>query len=497
MYVGLVNRETRIRNRREALEDQEAAKKAWLEQFQTTRDANMEDWKLKNQIEADRAASIAKITREQELSDIAESRKFDLMKMYLERGWATEDRKLDQDWFKESKLFEYGLKEDYEVKVRGWDQAEWDRQWEERRKAAEEDAKRNNTYQKDIFDYEWNIRRKAAIEDSKTAYAQSVQKMFLERVMKGESLGTEVASLFGGSVPKDVAINNYASAITALGVSKDNSVLPKLIALNNLDVMKTTFEAIQKHHTKLVEGGAKGENLISQFRTDVDEYLSGMIINPADPDANKLQMEILKSFGPLDATVERLIGNIKPQGTAFNTTELSVGEIMSATDLGAYQKLVASDLTFRGSAELNTINKDITRLNDELKTAPPTTQEGIKTLISWLNKRSTEINDALDLASDSKSPNIFPLVRLYGNAAAMEAKSKDPKLENAPILGIFKEAIESAPVDTGNISLHVELIVRELIRPGDKVTYIGRDGQQVTEVVTADDVKQAKAALGR
>ena len=497
MFVGLVNRETRIRNRREALEDQEAAKKAWLEQFQTTRDANMEDWKLKNQIETDRAASIAKITREQELADIAESRKFDLMKMYLERGWATEDRKLDQDWFKESKLFEYGLKEDYEVKVRGWDQAEWDRQWEERRKAALEDAKRNNTYQKDIFDYEWNIRRKAAIEDSKTAYAQSVQKMFMERVINGESLGTEVASLFGGSVPKDVAINNYASAITALGVSQDNPVLPKLIALNNLDVMKTTFEAIQKHHTKLVEGGAKGENLINQFRTDVNEYLSGIIINPADPNASKLQMEILKSFGPLDATVERLIGSIKPQGTAFNTTELSVGEIMSATDLGAYQKLIASDLNLRGSAELNTINKDITRLNDELKTAPPTTQEGIKTLISWLNKRSTEINDALDLASDSKSPNIFPLVRLYGNAAAMEAKSKDPKLENAPILGIFKEAIESAPVDTGSISLHVELIVRELIRPGDKVTYIGRDGQRVTEVVTADDVKQAKAALGR
>ena len=90
MFVGLVNRERRIRARREALEDQEAAKKTWLEQFKLKNETEMENWQTQNEItnrqqieQEDRAAKRAAIAT-------AEDRAFQL-----------DLRKLDQNWWKE------------------------------------------------------------------------------------------------------------------------------------------------------------------------------------------------------------------------------------------------------------------------------------------------------------------------------------------------------------------------------------------------------------
>ncbi len=50
MFVGLVNRERRIRGRREALEDQEAAKKTWLERFKMQNETAMNTWQIQNDV---------------------------------------------------------------------------------------------------------------------------------------------------------------------------------------------------------------------------------------------------------------------------------------------------------------------------------------------------------------------------------------------------------------------------------------------------------------
>lgn len=503
MYSGLRNRERRIRERRELLEDREAANKQWNDRFKMQNEESWKLWKLQNQITNQQQIEREERAAKAAAAATADERAFQMDLLTLKRAYEIDDRDAAQQWWKDQQVIlnEYATQRavDEQNRLQAWDNKKFERD----RAAQQEDLKSELALRTEAansqFDYQFGIRTEAAKEAAIAAHANEMQKVLLERVMDGKVIGADFASAVGGTIDPTAQIAQYSAAITALGVSKDNPVLTKLAGLNNPAVMKATFETLQKYHTQIVESGKTGPAVLEQFMQGANEYLSNIQITPADlskPDKIIKQMETVLGK-PLDDLTKSIIRTMPQSGNAIAVTELAVPEIMSPTDLGAYQKLVANDLTFRGSAELNTINKDITRLNDELKTAPPTTQEGIKTLISWLNERSTEINNALDLASDSKSPNIFPLVRLYGNAAAMEAKSKDPKLENAPILGIFKEAIESAPVDTGNISLHGELIVRGLIKPGDKVTYIDRNGQRVTEVVTADDVKQAKAALGR
>lgn len=503
MYSGLRNRETRIRERRQKLADIEAANKQWQARFDETNKASWKMWLDQNEItnrqqieEEDRAAKRAAAATESE-------RAFELDVLALKRAYELDDRDAAQAWWKDQQaiLNEYATQRavDDQNRLQAWDNEKFERD----RTARQEDLRTEIGLRTDAansqFDYQFTIRTEAAKEAAIAAHANEMQQVLLERVMDGKAIGADFTAAVGGTTDPTAQIAQYSAAITALGVSKDNPVLAKLAGLNNPAVMKSTFDTLQKYHTQIVESGKTGPAVLEQFMQGANEYLSNIQITPADlgkPDKIIKQMETILGK-PLDDLTKSIIKSMPQSGSAIAVTELATPEIMGPTDLGAYQKLVASDLTFRGSAELNTINKDINRLNDELKTAPPTTQEGIKTLISWLNERSTQINDALDLASDSKSPNIFPLVRLYGNAAAMEAKSKDPKLENAPILGIFKEAIESAPVDTGSISLHAELLIRELIKPGDRVTYLNANGERVTEVVTADDVKQAKAALGR
>ena len=503
MYSGLRNRETRIRERREKLADIEAANKQWLERFNETNKVSWKTWLDQNEITNRQRIEAAALKREQDLEDIAEERLYQADVRALERAYEVDDRNAAQQWWIEQQdiLFDLSSQKavDEHNRLVAWDNDKFERN----RKANLEDLKKELNLRTEAankqFDYQFEIKTEKAREDAITAHANEMRQILLERVMDGKVIGADFAAAVGGTTDPTAQIAQYSAAITALGVSKDNPVLAKLAGLNNPAVMKSTFDTLQKYHTQIVESGKTGPAVLEQFMQGANEYLSNIQITPADlgkPDRIIKQMETILGK-PLDDLTKSIIKSMPQSGSAIAVTELATPEIMGPTDLGAYQKLVASDLTFRGSAELNTINKDINRLNDELKTAPPTTQEGIKTLISWLNERSTQINDALDLASDSKSPNIFPLVRLYGNAAAMEAKSKDPKLENAPILGIFKEAIESAPVDTGSISLHAELLIRELIKPGDRVTYLNANGERVTEVVTTDDVKQAKAALGR
>jgi hypothetical protein len=503
LYSGLRNRETRIRKTREELEKTAAANEEWQRRFDETNKANWKLWFDQNKITNEQNVQAAKAAAEAQKARDEATRAHERDMAALAQAYRVINDQTEFENFVKRSEVTFGLTEQSAVNAQGrleaWDDKKHNRDTASQIEIMVQRIGLETEAAKDRIRFELNRKAEINTQAAITAHANAMQQVLLERVLDGKVIGADFAAAVGGTTDATAQIAQYSAAITALGVSKDNPVLAKLAGLNNPAVMKSTFETLQKYHTQIVESGKTGPAVLEQFMQGANEYLSNIQITPADlskPDKIITQMETVLGK-PLDSLTKSIIRTMPQSGNAIAVTELAVPEIMSATDLGAYQKLVANDLTFRGSAELNTINKDITRLNDELKTAPPTTQEGIKTLISWLNQRSTEINNALDLASDSKSPNIFPLVRLYGNAAAMEAKSKDPKLENAPILGIFKEAIESAPVDTGSISLHVELLVRELIRPGDKVTYIGRDGQRVTEVVTADDVKQAKAALGR
>ena len=503
MYSGLRNRERRIRERRELLEDREAANKQWNDRFKMQNEESWKLWKLQNQITNQQQIEREERAAKTAAAATADERAFQMDLLTLKRAYEVDDRDAAQQWWKDQQaiLNDYATQRavDGQNRLQAWDNEKFERD----RTARQEDLRTEIGLRTEAansqFDYQFTIRTEAAKEAAIAAHANEMQQILVKRVIEGGVIGADFAAAVGGTTDPTAQIAQYSAAITALGVSKDNPVLAKLAGLNNPAVMKSTFETLQKYHTQIVDNGKSGPAVLEQFMQGANEYLSNIQITPADlgkPDRIIKQMETILGK-PLDDLTKSIIKSMPQSGSAIAVTELATPEIMGPTDLGAYQKLVASDLTFRGSAELNTINKDINRLNDELKTAPPTTQEGIKTLISWLNERSTQINDALDLASDSKSPNIFPLVRLYGNAAAMEAKSKDPKLENAPILGIFKEAIESAPVDTGSISLHAELLIRELIKPGDRVTYLNANGERVTEVVTTDDVKQAKAALGR
>jgi len=82
---------------------------------------------------------------------------------------------------------------------------------------------------------------------------------------------------------------------------------------------------------------------------------------------------------------------------------------------------------------------------------------------------------------DAKKDDLFGLVMMYGNAGVEEIKAAEPRYETAPIPEMFKQAMESAPIEVSNTKVLRALISYGIIKKGDKVTYIDASGNKVTK----------------
>ena len=484
-FVGLNNREKRIRERKELLADRQADMDIWQTKFDKQNEVAWQLWLDKNkitnqqQIEAEKRAEEANI-RAGERSMAAE-----LDVLALKRAYELDDRDAAQAWWKEQQtiLNEFAEQKavDDQNRLVAWDNEKFERD----RKARQEDLRSEiglrTAAANEQFDYQYGIKTETAKEAAIAAHANEMQKLLFERVMDGKLVGTDFVAAVGGTTDSKAQILQYSAAIKALGVENDNPVLAQLAGLNNPAVMKSAFDILQKHHQELVKSGQTGQNLIDSFREGANEYFGNLVITEPDPskaDALIQQMETVLG-GPLDALVKSSIKtNVGTKGSAISPIEPTIVEPLDPGKLGEWTDVIKRNITARANTERNSISKAKTTLNEIQKTGTPDQVQTAKEVLAFITERDTKIAMALD---DAKKDDLFGLVMMYGNAGVEEIKAAEPRYETAPIPEMFKQAMESAPIEVSNTKVLRALISYGIIKKGDKVTYIDASGNKVTK----------------
>ena len=392
-YTGLRNRETRIRQRREALEDRDAANKEWQARFDKQNEVAWQQWFDKNTIlEAqkiaaeDRAAKAsAKATEESQI--------FELDVLALKRAYELDDREAAQAWWIEQQeiLNQYATQKavDDQNRLVAWDNKKFERDRKARREDLREEIGIRSKAANEQFDYQYGVKTETAKEAAIAAHANEMQKLLFERVMDGKLVGTDFVAAVGGTADSKAQILQYSAAIKALGVENDNPVLAQLAGLNNPAVMKSAFDILQKHHQELVKSGQTGQNLIDSFRGGANEYFGNLVITEPDPskaDALIKQMETVLG-GPLDALVKSSIKtNVGTKGSAIAPVEPSIVEPLDPGKLGEWTDVIKRNITARANTERNSITKAKTTLNQIQKTGTPKEVQTAKEVLAFITE---------------------------------------------------------------------------------------------------------------
>ena len=484
MFVGLVNREKRIRDRRQALEDQAAAEKSWSDRFKMQTDAAMNTWQIQNEVLNRQKIEAEGRAAERAATATADERAFQMDLLTLKRAYEIDDRDAAQQWWKDQQVIlnDYATQRavDDQNRLQAWDNEKFERD----RAAQQEDLKSELGLRTEAansqFDYQFNIRTEAAKEAAIAAHANKMQELLLERVMDGKAIGTDFAAAVGGTTDPTAQIAQYSAAITALGVSKDNPVLAKLAGLNNPTVMKSTFETLQKYHTQIVESGQAGPAALETFMEGANEYLGNIQITPADlakPDALIKQMETILGK-PLDSLTKSIIkSSVGTVGSAVAVTEPTLVEPLDVSKLGEYKEVITQNAVARGRSEKTALSKAKTSALEMSKSGNEEQQKLAKQLLSWLGERELEVTQALDSV---KNKDYYGVVSLYGNNVIAEAMEAQPKLKTAILPDYMRQAKDAAPIVVSSNIMLKKLIEYGVIKKGDVVTRPGPDGKPIT-----------------
>lgn len=484
MFVGLVNREKRIRADRQRKEDQVAAEKAWLDRFKVQTDAAMNTWQIQNEItnrqQIEREDRAAKRT----VAATEDERAFQMDLLTLKRAYEIDDRDAAQAWWKDQQaiLNEYATQKavDDQNRLQAWDNEKFERD----RAARQEDLRTEIGLRTDAansqFDYQFKIRTDASKEAAIAAHANEMQQVLLERVMDGKAIGADFAAAVGGTTDPTAQIAQYSAAITALGVSKDNPVLAKLAGLNNPTVMKSTFETLQKYHTQIVESGQTGTAAIETFMEGANEYLGNLQITPADltkPDQVIKQMETMLGK-PLDSLTKSIIKSMPQSGSAIAVTEPTLVEPLDVSKLGDWVETITQDAVAQARNQQGKITKAKTTANEMAKTGSAEEKDLAGSLLDWLGKRDLAITEALD---GVKNKDYYGVASLFGNQAIELAKAQEPRLETALIPDYLKQTSAEAPLVVLDPQVLRKLIEFKIITKGTLVTFKDKNGNERTE----------------
>ena len=483
MFVGLVNRERRIRADRQRIEDRAAEEKSWADRFKMQTDAAMNTWQIQNEVTNRQRIEAEERAAKRDAAVTAEDRAFQMDLLTLKRAYEIVDRDAAQQWWKDQQVIlnEYATQRavDDQNRLQAWDNEKFERD----RAAQQEDLKSELALRTEAannqFDYQFDIRTEAAKEAAIAAHANKMQELLLERVMDGKAIGADFAAAVGGTTDPTAQIAQYSAAITALGVSKDNPVLAKLAGLNNPAVMKSTFETLQKYHTQIVESGQTGTAAIETFMEGANEYLGNIQITPADlakPDAIIKQMETILGK-PLDSLTKSIIKTMPQSGTAIAVTEPTVIEPLDVSKLGEWKEVITENAVARARSEKTALSKAKTSALEMSKSGNTQQQATASALLDWLGKRDLEVSEALESV---KNKDYYGVVSLYGNNVIAEAKATQPKLETAILPDYMREAKDAAPIVVPNTQMLRALIEYGIIKKGDMVTYTKPDGETVT-----------------
>lgn len=485
-YSGLQAREERIRARKNVVADRDAANEQWNARFKLQNEEANATWLKRNKITNQQAITAAEKAAEGAAAVREESRAFELDVLALKRAYELDDRDAAQQWWKDQQVILNKQAEQKAVNAEGRLQA-WDQKKFERDRAARQEDLRSEiglrtSAANSQFDYQFGIKTEASKAAAIAAHANDMQQLLFERVMDGKSIGADFTAAVGGSGDPMAQIAQYSAAITALGVEKDNPVLAKLAGLNNPAVMKSTFETLQKYHTKIVESGRTDVNALDMFRSGANDFLSAIEITSPDPaQADKVIANMETALGKsLDDLTKSIIkSSVGTTGSALAVTEPAVIESLDTSKMGDWTKIITQNAVARGRSEQNSISKALTSVNEMSKTGTPEQQAVAKELMDWLGARSLAVKEALDSARGD-NPDYYGVTSLYGNNVIGEAMEAEPKLRTAVLPDYLKEAKDAEPIVVPNVSVLRSLIEYGIIKVGDVVTYTKADGKTVT-----------------
>ena len=485
-YSGLVEREDRIRTRKNVIADKKAANEEWNARFKLQNEEANRTWLERNKITSQQAMTAAERAAAIAAEAKKEDRALQLDIIALKRSYELDDQEGAKEWWKEQQVILNQQAEQKAVNAEGRLQA-WDQQKFERdRKARQEDLRTEIGLRSDAansqFDYQYTIRTEASKAAAIAAHANEMQQLLLERVMDGKTIGADFTAAVGGTSDPMAQIAQYSAGITALGIEKDNPVLAKLAGLNNPTVMKSVFDTLQKYHTKIVESGRTGPDVIEMFRNGANDFLSAIEITSPDPaQADRAIANMETALGkPLDDLTKSIIrSSVGTTGSALAVIEPPFIETLDTSKLGDWVEIITQNAVARGRGEQNRLNQARETVLEMSKTGTPEKQALAKELMDWLGKRGLAVTEALDSARGD-NPDYYGVTSLYGNNVIGEAMEAEPKLRTAVLPDYIKEAKDAAPIVVPNVSVLRSLIEYGIIRVGDVVTYTRDDGKTVT-----------------
>ena len=531
-YTGLRNRNTRIRERKEALEDQQAQRDFWKTQFDAQSAQTMKEIAERNRLEgiqtqkqilADRAAAGLKFERDKEILEIEQGYNLDtietefqntLEKMGIEAGYDDKitDKKIAASMkeiivtgqqnllLAETKnaarmIFlntEYELQTQFAKARVGFDSEAWEKRWDAQVKHEKNMLLRKGEYEEGKFERERAAQKADALELAQDAYVKQINLEVIKNTLDNNKI-----SATGQGANPTLTIKQTSAHMQALGISDEN--IAKLAALNNAKAMTTAYDTLRDTYNKLIEENYSGVEITELFKEQVDTYFSNLSI--VSGDTNEEILEKLQSTiaVPLDEFTKSLIMSQPEQGNFSPLIDPVVAEKPSTEDILKFNQLAEAELRPQGSSELNKITMATGMANRDLKdTMDSDKQAHLKQVIDWLGTRSNELLVAMESAK-GKNPDLFPLVQIFGNRYLYDQGQKATRVENdLPFL--FREIVEAPGVfipattyKTSNGQEHTDIgkmlqtLGREgygVLQPGDKIRYLKNPLDPKSEEIT-------------
>jgi len=533
-YTGLRNRNTRIRERKETLEDQQAQRDFWQTQFDEQSAQTMKEIAERNrlagiqsdkEIKAAITAADVEFGRKKEILDIEqgyelERKEVDFQNTLKRLGVENEYLEGITDVNQRNSISQLLLKHEQnldlaendraarliflntEAKIQielakvkaGFDQENWEKRWDAQVENEKDMLLRKGEYEEGKFERERAAQKADALELAQDAYVKQINLEVIKNTLDNNKI-----SATGQGANPALTIKQTSAHMQALGISDEN--IAKLAALNNAKAMTTAYDTLRDTYNKLIEENYSGAEITELFKEQVDTYFSNLSI--VSGDTNEEILEKLQSTiaVPLDEFTKSLIMSQPEQSDFSPLIDPVVIEKPSMDDILKFNQYAEAELRPQGSSELNKVTMATGMANRDLKdTMDSNEQAHLKQVIDWLGTRSNEITVAMESAK-GKNPDLFPLVQIFGNRFLFDQGQKATKVKNdLPFL--FRQIVEAPGVfipattyKTSNGQEHTDIgkmlqtLGKEgygVIQPGDRIRYLKNpldpNSEEITEV---------------
>ena len=399
-YTGLRNRNTRIRERKETLEDQQAQRDFWQTQFDEQSAQTMKEIAERNrlagiqsdkEIKAAITAADVEFGRKKEILDIEqgyelERKEVDFQNTLKRLGVENEYLEGITDVNQRNSISQLLLKHEQnldlaendraarliflntEAKIQielakvkaGFDQENWEKRWDAQVENEKDMLLRKGEYEEGKFERERAAQKADALELAQDAYVKQINLEVIKNTLDNNKI-----SATGQGANPALTIKQTSAHMQALGISDEN--IAKLAALNNAKAMTTAYDTLRDTYNKLIEENYSGAEITELFKEQVDTYFSNLSI--VSGDTNEEILEKLQSTiaVPLDEFTKSLIMSQPEQSDFSPLIDPVVIEKPSMDDILKFNQYAEAELRPQGSSELNKVTMATGMANRDLK----------------------------------------------------------------------------------------------------------------------------------